>query len=148
MKSLLFSLIFTLSGFVSFSQKNVDLFATDFYEFTMTMDELTYFMFTDSSMNKWNYIESYDSDYFMLFNINFNENTLISSVDQGDTLESYQIINKATLKNKSINLTVSENNNKSQIVVLYKNNKPYRFIKYNIDGNYAIGYISKNVSLQ
>ena len=79
MKSLLFSLIFTLSGFFSFSQKNVDLFATDFYGFNMTIDELIYFMNTDSTMNKWSYMESYGSDYFMVFNINFKENNVIYS---------------------------------------------------------------------
>jgi hypothetical protein len=147
MKSLLFSLIFTLSGFFSFSQKNVDLFATDFYGFTMTIDELIYFMNTDSTQNKWSYMESYESDYFMVFNINFKENNVISSVDEGDTLNNYQIISKNILNNKNIYLSVSDSNGKSQMVVIYKNNEPYRFMIYLIDGTYAIGYISKNVSL-
>jgi hypothetical protein len=147
MKSLLFSLIFTLSGFFSFSQKNVDLFATDFYGFTMTIDELIYFMNTDSTQNKWSYMESYESDYFMVFNINFKENNVISSVDEGDTLKNYQITSKNILNNKNIFLSISDSNSKSRMVVVYKNNQPFRLITYHIEGNYAIGYISKNVSL-
>jgi hypothetical protein len=148
MKTLFFSLIFSLSSFLSFSQKNVEVFATDFYNFTMTLDELMYFINTDSTMNKWSYMESYESDYFMLFNFNFKENNIISSIDDGDTLNNYKIISKDFLNKKNISLTVSDSNNKSQIVVIYKNDKPYRLIKYYLDGNYAIGYIAKNVSLQ
>jgi hypothetical protein len=148
MKTLFFSLIMTLSSFLSFSQKNVNIFATDFYDFTMTIDELMYFMSTDSTMNRWSYMESYESDYFMVFNINFKENNVISSVDEGDTLNNYQIISKNILNNKNIYLSVSDSNGKSQMVVIYKNNEPYRFMIYHIDGTYAIGYISKNVSLQ
>jgi len=148
MKTLFFSLIMTLSSFLSFSQKNVNIFATDFYDFTMTIDELMYFMSTDSTMNRWSYMESYESDYFMVFNINFKENNVISSVDEGDTLKNYQITSKNILNNKNIFLSISDSNSKSRMVVVYKNNQPFRLITYHIEGNYAIGYISKNVSLQ
>jgi len=148
MKNLFFYLIFTLSSSLSFSQKNIDILVTDFYDFTITLDELFYFINNDSTINKWVYMESYDSDYFMLFNINFKENKIISSIDYGDTLNTYKIIDKNDLNKKNIFLTVSESNIKSQVVIIYKNNKPYRLIKYRVDGNYAIGCLAKNVSLQ
>jgi hypothetical protein len=148
MKNLIITSIFFLISLVSFSQKNINVFATDFYDFTMTLDELTYFINTDSTLNKWTYMESYESDYFMVFNVNFKENKLISSIDYGDTLNNYNIIYKNDLNKKNTHLIVSESNTKSQILIIYKNNKPYRLINYRVDGNYAIGYLAKNVSLQ
>ena len=69
------SLIFiSLVSFLSFSQKNINLFVTDFYNFTMSVDEFYYFMNTDTTFNKWSIVESYDSDFFMLFDINFENN--------------------------------------------------------------------------
>jgi microcystin-dependent protein len=62
MKKFTLILFITLVSFLSFSQKNVNLFATDFHSFSMTVDELTYFMNTDTTLNKWSYVESYDSD--------------------------------------------------------------------------------------
>ncbi len=148
MKNLFFCLIFTFSCSLSFSQKNVNVLVTDIYDFTMTVDELVYLINTDSTMNKWTYMESYDSDYFILFNIDFNENKVMTSIDYGDTLSCYKIISKNYLNKKNIQLTVTESEIKSEIVIIYKNEKPYRLIKYLIDGNYAIGYLSKNVSIQ
>ena len=148
MKNLFFCLIFTFSGSLSFSQKNINVLVTDIYDFTMTVDELVYFINTDSTMNKWTYMESYDSDYFILFNIDFNENKVITSIDYGDTLSCYKIISKNHLNKKNIHLIVSESEIESQIVIIYKNEKPFRLIKYRVDGNFAIGYFSKKVSIQ
>jgi hypothetical protein len=140
--------MFTLSGSLSFSQKNVNVLVTDIYDFTMTVDELVNLINTDSTMNKWTYMESYDSDYFILFNFDFNENKVMTSIDYGDTLSCYKIISKNYLNKKNIHLTVTESEIKSEIVIIYKNEKPYRLIKYRVDGNFAIGYLSKNVSIQ
>ena len=144
MKNLFFCLIFTLSCSLSFSQKNVNVIVTDIYDFSMTVDELVYLINTDSTLNKWTYVESYDSDFFILFNIDFNENKVTTSVDYGDTLNCYRITSKNHLNKKNIHLTVTE----SEIVIIYKNEEPFRLIKYRVDGNFAIGYFSKNVSIQ
>jgi len=84
MKKFTLIVFITLVNFLSFSQKNVNLFATDFHSFSMTIDELTYFMNTDTTLNKWSYVESYDSDFFMLFDINLDTKNFVSSIDQGD----------------------------------------------------------------
>ena len=69
-------------------------------------------------------------------------------IDYGDTLSCYKIISKNHLNEKNIHLIVSESEIESQIVIIYKNEKPFRLIKYRVDGNFAIGYFSKNVSIQ
>ena len=147
MKNLFVSFFLSVVSFVSFSQKNMNFLVTDFYNFTMTLDELTYFIYTDSTLNKSTSIESYESDYFMVFNFNFEKNEVMSSVDYQDTLNNYRIIYKNNSNKKNTHLIVSESDTKSQIVIIYKNNKPYRLINYRVDRNYAIGYLAKNVSL-
>lgn len=142
------SLIFiSLVSFLSFSQKNINLFVTDFYNFTMSVDEFYYFMNTDTTFNKWSIVESYDSDFFMLFDINFENNNLVSSIDQGDTLNVYPISKSVPQNSKSLNFVITDSNNSSHNVSLYQVNGSYKFVKYHFEGNYVIGYIAKKVSL-
>lgn len=150
MKKFLIIVCFTLVNFISFSQKNVNLFVTDFYSFSMTYDELIYFMNTDTTLNKWSYVESYDSDdsdFFMLFDINFDTKNFVSSVNQGDTLDSYPI-DSIFENEKTLNFVVTDSNDTAHNFLLYKVNDSYRFIQYHIQGNFAVGYVAKKVSLE
>jgi hypothetical protein len=148
MKKFTLVLLISLLCFSSFSQKNVNLFATDFYSFRMTIDEFTYFLNTDTTLNKWSYVESYGSDFFMLFDIDFDKKNLISSVDQGDTLNVYHISYSSPRNKKTLDFVVNDSNNTSHNVSLYKINDSYRFIQYHFEGNFAVGYIAKKVSLE
>jgi hypothetical protein len=148
MKKFTLVLLISLLCFSSFSQKNVNLFATDFYSFRMTIDEFTYFLNTDTTLNKWSYVESYGSDFFMLFDIDFDKKNLISSVDQGDTLNVYHISYSSPRNKKTLDFVVNDSNNMTHNFSLYKVNDTYRFIKYHMEGNFAVGYVSKKVSLE
>jgi hypothetical protein len=148
MKKFTLILFITLVSFLSFSQKNVNLFATDFHSFSMTVDELTYFMNTDTTLNKWSYVESYDSDFFMLFDINLDTKNFVSSIDQGDTLDIYPISYLYPKNKKTLDFVVNDSNNTTHNFSLYKVNDSYRFIQYHMEGNFAVGYVSKKVSLE
>ena len=148
MKKFTLIVFITLVNFLSFSQKNVNLFATDFHSFSMTIDELTYFMNTDTTLNKWSYVESYDSDFFMLFDINLDTKNFVSSIDQGDTLDIYPISYLYPKNKKTLDFVVNDSNNMTHNFSLYKVNDTYRFIKYHMEGNFAVGYVSKKVSLE
>jgi hypothetical protein len=148
MKKFTLILFITLVSFLSFSQKNVNLFATDFHSFSMTVDELTYFMNTDTTLNKWSYVESYDSDFFMLFDINLDTKNFVSSIDQGDTLDIYPISYLYPKNKKTLDFVVNDSNNTTHNFSLYKVNDSYRFIQYHMEGNFAVGYVAKKVSLE
>lgn len=148
MKKFTLILFITLVSFLSFSQKNVNLFATDFHSFSMTVDELTYFMNTDTTLNKWSYVESYDSDFFMLFDINLDTKNFVSSIDQGDTLDIYPISYLYPKNKKTLDFVVNDSNNTTHNFSLYKVNDTYRFIQYHMEGNFAVGYVAKKVSLE
>lgn len=148
MKKFTLILFITLVSFLSFSQKNVNLFATDFHSFSMTVDELTYFMNTDTTLNKWSYVESYDSDFFMLFDINLDTKNFVSSIDQGDTLDIYPISYLYPKNKKTLDFVVNDSNNMTHNFSLYKVNDTYRFIQYHMEGNFAVGYVAKKVSLE
>ena len=148
MKKFTLILFITLVSFLSFSQKNVNLFATDFHSFSMTVDELTYFMNTDTTLNKWSYVESYDSDFFMLFDINLDTKNFVSSIDQGDTIDIYPISYLYPKNKKTLDFVVNDSNNTTHNFSLYKVNDSYRFIQYHMEGNFAVGYVAKKVSLE
>lgn len=148
MKKFTLIVFITLVSFLSFSQRSVNLFTTDFHSFSMTFDELTYFMNTDTTLNKWSYVESYDSDFFMLFDINLDTKNFVSSIDQGDTLDIYPILYSSPENNKKLDFVVNDSNNIPHYFSLYKVNDSYRFIQYHMEGNFAVGYVAKKVSLE
>jgi len=105
-------------------------------------------MNTDKTLNYWSYVESYDSDFFMLFDINIDTKNFVSSIDQGDTLDIYPISYLDSKNKKTLDFVVNDSNNTLHNFSLYKVNDSYRFIQYHMEGNFAVGYVAKKVSLE